>query len=72
MGRWPSGRVQLQNPEVRGLIPRSAATGRRSSALSTLNLLRSTPSSVLCLASNHGIAYALRLRPTRPVTDFWG
>ena len=27
---------------------------------------------VMCLASNHGIAFVLRLGPTRPVSNFWG
>ena len=53
----------------------SAAAGRHSSALSTLNycvVLTRWCCAVLCPASNHGIACALRLGPTQPVTDFWG
>ena len=62
------------NPEGRGSIPRLGS--RRSSLISFehAELLRSTPSivAVLCLASNHGVACALRLGPTQSVTDFWG
>ena len=39
---------------------------------SSAELLSSNSSLVLCLASNPRIARALRLGPTRPVTNFWG
>ena len=50
-----------RNPEGWGSIPRLGS--RRSSLISIehAELLRSTPSLVLCLASNHDIALALRL-----------
>ena len=61
-----------RNPEGRGSIPRLG--NRRSSLISIehAELLRSTPSLVLCRAGNYGIACALRLGPTQSVTDFWG
>ena len=71
---WHSGRADVsetRRARVRFLV--SAAAGRRSSALSTLNYcVYSLVGAVLCLASNHGIACALRLGLTQPVTDFWG
>ena len=47
-GRWPSGRVEFSEPGVRGSIPRLGS--RRSSLISIehAELLRSTPSLVLC------------------------
>ena len=66
-----------RNPEGRGSIPRLGS--RRSSLISIehAELLRSTPSLVLCCAwlvtmALHDNACALRLGPTQPVTDFWG
>ena len=59
-----------RNPEGRGSIPRLGSL--RSLSIEHAELLRSTPSLVLCLSGNHGIACELRLGPTQPVTDFWG
>ena len=69
-GRWPRGRADVSEPGGPGFDV-SAAAGRRSSALSTLNYCVVLPQgAVLYLASNHGIACARRLGPTQPVTDF--
>ena len=59
-----------RNPEGRGSIPRLGS--RRSSLISIehAELLRSTPSLVLCCAWL--VTMARRLGPTQPVTDFWG
>ena len=62
-----------QDPENPGSSLRvlvSAAAGRRLSAFSTLNYC--LVGAVLRLASSHGIACALQLEPTQPVTFFWG
>ena len=63
-----------RNPEGRGSIPHLGS--RRSSLISIehAELLRSTPSLVQCCVwlRNHGIACALQLGPTQPVTDIWG
>ena len=61
-----------RNPEGRGSIPRLGSCRSSFISIEHAELLRSTPSLVLCLASNHGIACALRLGPTPLVTDFWG
>ena len=70
-GQWPiEVKSRSQNPEVRGSIP---LLGSRRSLLISIEhaeLQRSTPWLGLCLASNHGIACALRLGSTQPVTDF--
>ena len=73
-GRWPRGRADVSEPGGPGFDSSSRQPkGRCSSALSTLNYCVVLPRcAVLCLASNHGIACALRLEPTQPVTDFWG
>ena len=58
-----------RNPEGRGSIPRLGS--RRSSLIriEQAELLRSTPSLVLCCAwlGNHGIAYVLRLGQLSPL-----
>ena len=77
MARRPCLAVEptSRNPEGRGSIPRLGS--RRSSLISIehaelLSCTSSLVGAVLCLASNHGIACALRLGPTQPVTNFWG
>ena len=58
-----------RNPEGRGSIPRLDSRRSSLTSIEHAELLRSTNSLVLCY-SNHGIASALRLGPTQPVTDF--
>ena len=60
------------NPE--GWVSSPRLGSRRSSLISIehAELLGSTPSLMLCLASNHGIACALWLGSTQPVTNFYG
>ena len=60
-----------RNPEGRGSIPRLGSCRSSLISIEHVELLCSTPSLVLCLVSNHGIACAVRLGPTQPVTDFW-
>ena len=74
-GRWPRGRLDVLEPGVAGVrFLVSAAAGRRSSALSTLKLLRSTPSLVQCCVWLVTVAWHVHRGMGRlePVTDFWG
>ena len=61
-----------RNPEGQGLIPHLGSRRSLLISIEHAELLRGTPSLVLCLASNHDIACALRLGSTRPVADFLG
>ena len=58
-----------RNPEGRGLILRLSSCRLSLISIDHAKLLRSTLLLVLCLASNHGIAWSLQLGPTEPVTD---
>ena len=70
--QWPSGRVDFSKPGGPGFMKFlvSAAAGRRSSALSTLNyfVVRTPPVGVVCARLVTRAACALRLGPTQPVT----
>ena len=73
-GQWPSDRADFSKPGEPGF----ESSSRQPRVVAHQHWARwfteeySLNGAVLCLASNHGIACALRLGLTKPVTIFWG
>ena len=73
-GRWPSGRANVSEPGGPGFdsSSRQPQVVAHQHWASWITAQYSLVGALLCLASNHGIACALRLGPIQSVTDFWG